>query len=93
MSVGRIAPGSGSKPYGPGATGRPAGKKTATSKVAFLPHANAGQMPEFMKMASDLMKTHGTNELPPGIRPKDGWNRKGINKNISKGMTGNSYGR
>jgi hypothetical protein len=35
------------------------------------------------------MGTYGTNQLPPGIRPKDGWSRKGINKNISKGMTGN----
>lgn len=73
--------------YGPGATGRPKGKKTSTSKVSLVPHANEARMPEYLKSAKDLMNTYGTNELPTGLQPRWLLNKK--NKNISKGMTGN----
>lgn len=68
----------------PGATGRPQGRLTRP-KPYFAMHANAAQMPEFMKTASDLMKTYGDGGLPPGLQPR--WMRNKTNLHISKGMT------
>jgi hypothetical protein len=87
MNVGRFAPGSGTvqkNAYGPGATGRPAGK-TTRPKPMFAPTSNADMMPEYLKTANDLMKTYGSNSLPSGLKPR--WQRNKINANISKGMT------
>lgn len=87
MSVGRFAPGSGTvqkNAYGPGATGRPAGK-TTRPKPTIAPMSSADMMPEYLKTAKDLMKTHGNSSLPSGLQPR--WQRNKINANISKGMT------
>lgn len=70
--------------YGPGVTGRPAGR-TTRPKPFFAPMRNANQMPEFLKTAKDLMNTYGTSELPQGLQPRWLLNKK--NANISKGMT------
>lgn len=76
------SPASGS--LGPGATGRPKGR-TTRPKPFFAIHENNSQMPEYLKMAKDLMKTYGTSEMPTNLQPR--WMRNKINTNISKGMT------
>lgn len=73
-----------SGPKSPGATGRPKGR-TTRPKPFFAMHENNTQMPEYLKMAKDLMKTYGANEMPTNLQSR--WRRNKINTNISKGMT------
>jgi hypothetical protein len=68
----------------PNKGGRPLGNITRYKPV-YAMHANAAQMPEFVKTAKDLMSTYGSSSLPSGLQPR--WMRNKTNLNISKGMT------
>jgi hypothetical protein len=70
--------------FNPGVTGRPSGR-TTRPKPFYAMHPNAPEIPQFLKSASELMKTYGNNELPPGLQPRWLLNKK--NANISRGMT------
>lgn len=79
------APGPGNFfPSGPGATGRPQGRKTSTKPVPALTY-NAPETPAFLQLARDLIKEHGTSSLPTNLQPRWLLNKK--NAHISQGMT------